>query len=1310
MKKFALYIVTALTVCFLFLFVGCKKIKSASDEVTLDKTAITLEIGESQTLTATANVETVQWSTSDAAIATVEDGTVTAVAAGSATITVKAGTASATCIVTVNEAPETVALTVDKTELALKEGGANGVVIAMLTVNGEATDCSFVWDSGDDAVATVENGNVTPVGVGNTVVTVSAEYKGETYTAEVNVVVSPDETIQVSKTELRLGLVESKGVVTSDTFTATAYKAGVEYTGAVITFESSDESVATVRVEGSVATVTSVGEGSCQISVSYTSVNGKVETFVDVVVSRTQIVLDETIEVSYVENNTVLDVSDLELAGTLESFYFGRKQIASEDGVLDANFVESNKGSVVVIEIRTLKAVYKTKILIKIPYKAEPKQGDSLAEMPTYDGDATTLGFTESTAYELTVGANAGTEGWSNRMVINVEKGKEVLLFDVVVKDGTVFDRFTMWPAENTFDTQGSYGVLAKSVDASVEADADRKIFVLDANNKRPSSLQTQTLYTVYFAFNEDETHVHFSMFNTGTLYVANIRCIDVEEIAYDPTLPPPPISQGESRSPMPTFEGDVTELGFTAGTTVYQVVGPQSNATDVKLVAQVNAAGDNAYAKMDIVFSAATTSFGLWITADGFHLGYYTVTPTSFTTDGNGNPDRNIFLTDANGERLQTQGFETNKKYTLYIGLDGREVTVQVSTWAKLTMYVANFACITETEAPVVPVPPVQGQEISILFIGNSFSDDTEAYMVDILLNLGYTDINIGNLYIGGCSINTHYQNIQSGASAYDFRMKRHNGKKYTEYAPTSVDGKKQSIAFALAYADWDIISVQQASGESGKASTYDKLDALVEEVKKKATNKDVEIVFNMTWAYQGNSTHTQFPDYNSDQMTMYNAIVNAVDTKVKYTVVPNATSIQNARTSFIGDNLTRDGYHLNLKIGRFIAGLTFVAKVTGADIADFAYAPNGVTNEQLIVAIESVQNAIKTPFEVTQSQYADESSTTPDVTAGGSNAIAVSKYRGDVTALGFAEGTIVYEYVGVDSGTDKAAIKVDSANYDYVEVQFVIAKGDGYFFMHGRKGGNYHNGGASYVIDPSWIRIADGSNSPSDRVIEIFDANGTKVTSLMKTNVVYTLRVYVKVGALDEILISKNGSTIYFANVNQGIAGEPNKQGPIKEGSTQNSLPEYKGNVTELGFAEGTFLQYMVTETTDNVWSAEPTSGKTREQLAARISGQKGKYVTVQFAVSEDIASGSVFHVWGLSGATHTQNGAVNFTTKTHGRILDANGQEVSSLSKNTVYILELYIEGTDTYKVANICKTGMELYFAPDSITYSDSSMTA
>ena len=157
------------------------------------------------------------------------------------------------------------------------------------------------------------------------------------------------------------------------------------------------------------------------------------------------------------------------------------------------------------------------------------------------------------------------------------------------------------------------------------------------------------------------------------------------------------------------------------------------------------------------------------------------------------------------------------------------------------------------------------------------------------------------------------------------------------------------------------------------------------------------------------------------------------------------------------------------------------------------------------------------------------------PTVTAGGSNTEAVSKYDGDVTALGFAAGTTVYKFVGTHDSNDRASIKADSS-YDYVEVQFVITEGSGYFIMHGLKGGVWHNKGTAYVVDPSNIRLNDGNNTPSDRVIEIYDANGNKVTTLMKNNVVYTLRVYVKVGELDEIRISKTGSTIYFANVTYG------------------------------------------------------------------------------------------------------------------------------------------------------------------------------
>lgn len=79
----------------------------AVESVTLDKTAITLEIGGEETLTATvtpdnATDKAVAWSSDNTAVATVADGKVTAVSAGTATVTAAADGKSATCSVTVN--------------------------------------------------------------------------------------------------------------------------------------------------------------------------------------------------------------------------------------------------------------------------------------------------------------------------------------------------------------------------------------------------------------------------------------------------------------------------------------------------------------------------------------------------------------------------------------------------------------------------------------------------------------------------------------------------------------------------------------------------------------------------------------------------------------------------------------------------------------------------------------------------------------------------------------------------------------------------------------------------------------------------------------------------------------------------------------------------------------------------------------------------------------------------------------------------------------------------------------------------------
>lgn len=256
----------------------------------------------------------------------------------------------------------------------------------------------------------------------------------------------------------------------------------------------------------------------------------------------------------------------------------------------------------------------------------------------------------------------------------------------------------------------------------------------------------------------------------------------------------------------------------------------------------------------------------------------------------------------------------------------------------------------------------------LKILTIGNSFSDDTMEHLYSIAKSAGVKKIKLGNLYIGGCSVDLHVSNAIGDKGAYDYR--------------TNSDGtwKNQSgykMSDALRSENWDFISLQQASGSSGMQDSYGQLDYLIAYVKDTA-NADAKIVWNMTWAYQQNSTHGEFYKYENSQSVMYDKIIEAlegqIDTKEDITqIIPNGTAIQNARTSFVGDTLTRDGFHLSLGLGRYIAGLTFFHKLTGMPIKDIEFRPESVDEEHQKIAIESAMNAVKSPRRVTQSEYTE-------------------------------------------------------------------------------------------------------------------------------------------------------------------------------------------------------------------------------------------------------------------------------------------------------------------------------------------------
>ncbi len=252
----------------------------------------------------------------------------------------------------------------------------------------------------------------------------------------------------------------------------------------------------------------------------------------------------------------------------------------------------------------------------------------------------------------------------------------------------------------------------------------------------------------------------------------------------------------------------------------------------------------------------------------------------------------------------------------------------------------------------------------LKILTIGNSFSDDAMEWVYDIAQSAG-VKVYLGNLFYGGCSLFEHYNFAQNAKANYEYRVNE-NGEWITE--------EQTVMDTALKAQDWDYISFQQASGDSGKGESYNdqkQLDNLLKFVRERVGDKP-KFVWHMTWAYQTGSDHDAFRKYFKNQQTMYEGIVSAVQSEITTreefsVIIPSGTAIQNARTSFVGDTLTRDGYHLSYKLGRYIAGLTLFGSLSGVGLDTVIFAPEGVTEEEKAMAIKSAGKAIKKPFKIT-------------------------------------------------------------------------------------------------------------------------------------------------------------------------------------------------------------------------------------------------------------------------------------------------------------------------------------------------------
>ena len=322
--------------------------------------------------------------------------------------------------------------------------------------------------------------------------------------------------------------------------------------------------------------------------------------------------------------------------------------------------------------------------------------------------------------------------------------------------------------------------------------------------------------------------------------------------------------------------------------------------------------------------------------------------------------------------------------------------------------------ATTSETEATTVPTtepaptePEEEAKILKVLNLGNSASVDSN-HMINLVAateGIGqYEEIVIGSLYYSGCKLYQHVNFLKSNSPVYTLYI---SSTKTPDRPPETTDGMTMEMALRFDY--WDIIVLQAGSSETNKESnlTNGNIQTIQNYVNEKKLNPLAYFAWHFTGApasdpdllnmypYDPNPYIANMAEYNNDRLAYFAArAVNIekyifTDETIKL-VICSGTAALNAYTSYMTEKeLIRDYTHAT-DFTRVMLSYVWYAKLMG--ITEFEElkldaipkvflkstvektGPRVLTEEEKAIMLESVNNALKNPLEMTQSQYTEK------------------------------------------------------------------------------------------------------------------------------------------------------------------------------------------------------------------------------------------------------------------------------------------------------------------------------------------------
>ena len=292
----------------------------------------------------------------------------------------------------------------------------------------------------------------------------------------------------------------------------------------------------------------------------------------------------------------------------------------------------------------------------------------------------------------------------------------------------------------------------------------------------------------------------------------------------------------------------------------------------------------------------------------------------------------------------------------------------------------------------------------LKILTIGSSSSVDS-CHMLNLILatqGIGvYEEVVVGTLYYSGCKLSRHVQFLTDNSPAYRLYL---SSTKTPDHPPAVL--KDMTMEAAVKYDAWDIIFLQANGGEldSDETLTNGNIRIILDYVNKNKRNPDAYFAWHFTcvspadpdlihaYPYTPNPYEAMNKKYNYDRTACYNARAERVgrlifpDETFRLKIC-SITAMQNACTSYLTEkDLYRDYTH-STDLARVMTAYVWYCKLLGIDKLgevkldvipkQFLKSAKDKTQDRLIteaeklLILESVNNALARPLEITQSQY---------------------------------------------------------------------------------------------------------------------------------------------------------------------------------------------------------------------------------------------------------------------------------------------------------------------------------------------------